>query len=266
MYIEPMTIRFIALSCFVCVGTLPVYAQPAPPAVPVTKVVKEVLADAGAPVVVELFTSRSCPFCPAADKIIAELSQRPGVIGITCPVDYFTMAEKGKTDACTARQGWYMDRFRTGPGFTPQLVVNGTRTGAGNRTDTVNMLVAQAKAEGTEAVIIDAMQKPDVYRIALPEGLTQKGLAGWVLNVATFGKGTAMQNKVAGKLQSIPLDTFKGREFQLTVPLPAQDGFAVFVQKQDSGQIAAAGQFVKAPLNAQRPSLDPSPLPLPAAR
>ncbi len=245
MYIKYMTIRFIALTFIFFLLALPAYAQPAPPAVPVGKVVKEVLADAGAPVVVELFTSRSCPFCPDADKVLATMLQSPGVIGITCPVDYFTFAESGKKDGCTARQGWYMDRFRSGPAFTPQLIVNGTRTGPGNKADVVNALVAQAKAEGTQAIIIDAMQKTDVYRIALPEDLAQKGLAGWVLNVTTFGKGTDMQNKVAGKLQSIPLDTFKGREFQLTVPLPAQDGFAVFVQKQDSGRIAAAGEFVR---------------------
>lgn len=239
-----MKILFAAF--LLCVASLSAYAQPAPPAVPVGKVMKEVLADAGAPVVVELFTSRSCPFCPDADKVMATMLQSPGVIGITCPVDYFTFAESGKNDGCTARQGWYMDRFRTGPAFTPQMVVNGTRTGPGNKAEAMNALVAQARMDGMQPIIIDALaDTPDVYRIALPDGLARNGLARWVLNVATFGKGTVTQDKVAGKLQSIPLDSFKGRDFKLTVPRAQQDGFIVFVQKQDSGQIAAAGQFLK---------------------
>lgn len=262
-----MTPRFIVFLFFLYLAALPAYAQPAPPAVPVAKVAKEVLADAGAPVVVELFTSRSCPFCPDADKLLAQMMQSPGVIGVTCTVDYFTPAEMAAKESCTARQGWYMDRFRSGPAFTPQMVINGTRTGPGNKEDVMNALVAQARMDAMQPIIIDALaDAPDVYRIALPDGLAQKGLAGWVLKVATFGKGTSAQNKVAAKLQSIPLDTFKGKDFKLTVPLPQQDGFTVFMQKQDSGQIAAAGQFLKTAANVPHPSSGPSPPPPPAAR
>src|SRR4029079_11075506 len=39
--------------------------------------------------VIELFTSQGCSSCPPADKLLAELAERPGVVALSYSVDYW---------------------------------------------------------------------------------------------------------------------------------------------------------------------------------
>ena len=41
------------------------------------------------PVLIELFTSQGCSSCPPADEFMAELVNRPGIIGVSMNVDYW---------------------------------------------------------------------------------------------------------------------------------------------------------------------------------
>ncbi len=72
-------------------------------------------ADAGQPqtshpVVIELFTSQGCSDCPAADRIVTELSKRKDVLALSLPITYWDMLgwkDTFATEANTYRQKSY---------------------------------------------------------------------------------------------------------------------------------------------------------------
>jgi hypothetical protein len=254
--------RFI-FSVFFLLAAMPcAYAQPKPPAMPVAKVTAEALHDPNGPVVLELFTSQSCAFCSQADNLFAEMVKRPNTIGIACHVAYFKGADAQAQDFCRERQDWYMNRLQAGPAYIPQLVVNGSGGAVGYKTDKVSEMVRHGAADGLESIGIEVMAAtaaPDDYQITLPDDIIAKGLKGWQLAVLTFKKpvtggpgpgGDDGENHayahIADNMQVLPLDDFRGPGFKLTVPLnEAEDGFIVILQKQDTGKIAAAGQFIR---------------------
>jgi hypothetical protein len=82
---------------------------------------------AGAPVVLELFTSQGCSSCPPADALLGELVRRPGVIGLAWHVDYWNRLgwpDPFASREWTERQRAYARRLRTEV-YTPALVANG---------------------------------------------------------------------------------------------------------------------------------------------
>jgi len=78
--------------------------------------------------VVELFTSQGCSSCPAADKLLGELSSDPSLVTMSLPVDYWdylgwkdTLALHGHSD----RQRAYAEVRGDREVYTPQVVING---------------------------------------------------------------------------------------------------------------------------------------------
>jgi hypothetical protein len=78
--------------------------------------------------VIELFTSQGCSSCPAADKLLGELSRDPSLLTMSLPVDYWdylgwkdTLALHGHSD----RQRAYAEARGDREVYTPQVVVNG---------------------------------------------------------------------------------------------------------------------------------------------
>ena len=86
-------------------------------------------ASAGEPrAVIELFTSQGCSSCPAADKVLGELSRDPTLVTLSLPIDYWdylgwkdTLALHGHSNRERAYAGTRGDREV----YTPQVVVNG---------------------------------------------------------------------------------------------------------------------------------------------
>lgn len=79
-------------------------------------------------VVVEMFTSQGCGYCPPADEHLADLARSGEVIALAYHVDYWdylgwrdTMANAGNT----ARQQEYSQAFGNRSVYTPQAIVNG---------------------------------------------------------------------------------------------------------------------------------------------
>jgi hypothetical protein len=78
--------------------------------------------------VIELFTSQGCSSCPAADKVLGELSRDPTLVTLSLPVDYWdylgwkdTLALHGHSN----RERAYADTRGDREVYTPQVVVNG---------------------------------------------------------------------------------------------------------------------------------------------
>ena len=113
---------------------------------------------AGAPVVLELFTSQGCSSCPPADALLGELARRPGVIALAWHVDYWDglgWHDPYASRLSTERQRGYAARLGTEV-FTPGLVVDGAA-----------MLVGSARAE-VEAAI--AAAPPLLVPVAIENG------------------------------------------------------------------------------------------------
>lgn len=207
------------------------------------------------PVVLELFTSQGCAFCPPADKLMAQLAEQPGVIGLSCHVDYFNVRENslGKS-FCTKRQNDYNRLIGTGPRYTPQLVVNGHMDMIGYEGGKVSAAILKARSEKIASIAVKPISE-GAYSYALPA--SQLGDASVRLLMAVydrpkeitmteggnFGKKLAYVNVVS---RISDLGTWDGKAAMQSIdPMfaPANAGMAIIAQDMKTGQIVAAGSI-----------------------
>lgn len=127
----------------------PLQAQDLPPAAaPVTEVQQESLAMHDGPLVLELFSSQACVFCPDADRLFADLIKDRNVIGLACHVDYFDVKVSSLAQPfCTERQNHYMRVLGAGPNYTPQIIVNGDVDVIGYKVEDVHEAMAESRKD-----------------------------------------------------------------------------------------------------------------------
>jgi hypothetical protein len=102
--------------------------------------------------VIELFTSQGCSSCPAADKLLAQLSRDPTLIALSLPVDYWdylgwkdTLALHGHSN----RERAYADARGDREVYTPQIVVNGLVPVLGSDQTAIEHAIAQTRQSAT---------------------------------------------------------------------------------------------------------------------
>jgi len=100
--------------------------------------------------VIELFTSQGCSSCPAADKVLGELSRDPSLVTMSLPVDYWdylgwkdTLALHGHSD----RQRAYAEVRGDREVYTPQIVVNGVVHVLGSDKAAIEKAIAQTRRD-----------------------------------------------------------------------------------------------------------------------
>jgi len=101
-----------------------------------------------APIVVELFTAQGCASCRQANRLIAKIADRPGVIALTWSVDYWDYLGWKDTfaqSAFTGRQKTYARRVGPRDVYTPQVVVNGAAEASGDDASDVEALIRKAE-------------------------------------------------------------------------------------------------------------------------
>ncbi len=106
---------------------------------------EEKLGDA--PVVIELFSSQACMFCPVADHFLADLKKRTNLIILACHVDYFDVSNGAiSTPECSAQQRGYVRNIRGATMYTPQVFINGREDYVGYEYDRyIDEVIAHSK-------------------------------------------------------------------------------------------------------------------------
>ena len=198
-----------------------------------------------APVVLELFTSKFCPACPAADKIFNRISdQKPNVIGISCHVTYFdrkTRKDLYSNVFCDARQNIYKMALRTKGIYTPMAVINGQKVvDARNETKILRGLRSQNQPVGLN-------YNGEYLDIELPNITMNKEADVWLLTIEKSGQasdkpsGYHRYRNSATEMQK--LLRWDGKRMSMAYPVErdANTRHAIVVQTYKGG-IIAAGQ------------------------
>ncbi|MFN3512684.1 MAG: DUF1223 domain-containing protein [Phenylobacterium sp.] len=212
------------------------------------------LASARPPVVVELFTAQGCASCSEANSNLAALAERPGVLVLTFPVDYWDYL--GWTDTFAQpefaeRQKAYVTRLDLREPYTPQVVVDGHAQTGGRDMEAVERLVAEAAKT--------RMDPPDMAfigprRVDVGYGRAPRGGAEvWLIRYdprvqeVTVRKGDNRGRTVEHRnvvRQISKLGVWRGRPTAYRMPPPEEEGLvtAVIVQAPQSGAVLALAQ------------------------
>ena len=126
--------------------------------------------------VIELFTSQGCSSCPAADRLLKQLSQRPGVIALSFPVaywDYLGWKDTLARPENAERQRRY-DAIKGGEVYTPEAVVNGLKHCVGSDLEAIEYaLKATDPIVRNEAVWLSV--KRDGAKLIIETGAAREG-------------------------------------------------------------------------------------------
>lgn len=209
------------------------------------------------PVVLELFTSQSCGFCPPADALIGQMAQQQSIIALSCHVDYFNVAKNSLGKGfCTRRQNDYNRIIGTGPRYTPQLVVNGHLDMIGYQTGKVSAAIL--KARGEKVALVDIKKdEAGTYSFSLPSINIKNAEVRLLMAVydmpktlslmegSNFGKKLTYYNVVSDLKDLGPWD---GKALSQSLPahMSGQNaGLVVLAQNVKTGNIIAAGEWKK---------------------
>ena len=114
--------------------------------------------------VIELFTSQGCSSCPAADKLLGELSRDPSLVTMSLPVDYWdylgwkdTLALHGHS----VRQHAYAEARGDREVYTPQVVVNGVVHVLGSDKAAIEKAIAQTQRNAATLALPVTMSVAD---------------------------------------------------------------------------------------------------------
>lgn len=209
-----------------------------------------------APVVLELFTSQGCAFCPPADELIGQLAQQQNVIALSCHVDYFGIRKNSLGKAfCTSRQNMYNRLIGTGPRYTPQLVVNGHMDMIGYEAGKVSMAIMKARGEKIYNIPITPAAGNGAYTFALPAmDIGAEPVSLWIAvydgpksvtmtEGNNFGKKITYYNVVS---KITDMGSWDGAAMSRNVYSgmdSASAGFAVIAQNTRTGRVIAAGSI-----------------------
>lgn len=207
------------------------------------------------PVVLELFTSQGCAFCPPADALLGKLATQNGIIALSCHVDYFQMRGPSLGQRfCTARQNDYTKILKGGQRFTPQLIVNGKTIVIGSEADKVSAAILKARSQKLMPIVLQKAPNPGYYYFTLPQMNHANGdlrMGMFIYDVpqkhvitqgSNFGKTITYSNVVS---RFVDMGVWDGLPTTRTINanfVPQNAGVAILIQNIRTGEIVAAGQ------------------------
>lgn len=206
-------------------------------------------AEAGGPVLVELFTSQGCNSCPPADAYLGDLARRRDVIALAFHVDYWNYIgwkDPFSDAAWTERQRHYSRSLGTSQVYTPQMVVDGGDHAVGSDRRAVETLIGRAAKR----------DRPEVAARRTAEGLslTIQGQGEgeiWVVGYDPRHETKVPRGENAGKTLTefnvvrgiVRIEAWKGGSFARTLrtsELPPGESHIALVQAPNLGRILAA--------------------------
>lgn len=206
------------------------------------------------PVVIELYTAQGCASCGEANSYVGKLAEKPGVLALTFPVDYWDYLGWSDTFAkpeFADRQRAYVTRLSLREPYTPQVVVDGHAQAGGLQTEKVDKLLATAAGDSRPApdMAFIGLRRVDVGSGPVPRG----GAEVWLVRYdpreqdVAVKKGDNRGQTVAHRnvVREIKrLGSWRGRPTAYRLPPPTEDGLAtaVLVQGPKGGRILAAAQ------------------------
>jgi hypothetical protein len=215
--------------------------------------------------VVELYTSQGCSSCPAADALLKTYAQRPDVIALTLPVDYWDYLGWKDTLAkaqFTNRQRAYAKMRGDGRIYTPQIVVNGFTHVNGAQAYEIDHAITKTSSKlATELIpvrLTTADGKLTIETGATPEGDKVKDGTVWLAVIqkevqvpvrAGENRGrTLTYYNVVRELTSVGTWTGKPTTIKLdrsAVMKPNTESCAVLLQTGVTGPIVGAAYLPK---------------------
>jgi len=201
------------------------------------------------PIILELFTAESCPYCPQADALMAEYTKLPRVIGYSCHVARTHSDLSFAHDFCSRRQEYYQRTIGFKGRYTPQMVVNGVVEVTGYRQDKITAAAKKSLKHMGKIKIREA--SPDLFVLDMPAAVS----ADYMLVVVQIAKPKAASkrfsaggNRTYHNLATQFSDTMKwqGERGPLHMRMGKEQGgkgFIVLAQKISTGKIVAAGQY-----------------------
>lgn len=208
------------------------------------------------PVVVELFTSQGCGYCPPADAILAELAERPEVIALALHVtywDYLGWKDSFGHEVHDGRQRGYAKTVRERTVYTPQIIVQGVDRVGGAKHDRVMALVEEHQSRPPQ-VRLDVRRDGRTLDVSLaPVGPT--GVGPCEIHVVRFIAGDTVHIEAgenAGHRVSYvnvvthwgTVGAWDGRTpLDLSVELEGPEHVAVIVQRDRLGPVLSAAKL-----------------------
>jgi hypothetical protein len=210
-----------------------------------------VAASQDQPVVVELFTSQGCSYCPPADAYLNELAKQPNVIALAWHVDYWDYIgwkDSFANPAFTERQRAYAHAQKQRMIYTPQLIINGVENMMGKIYDEVSasirkvtvqkavMKLSSSRAGAAYTVTLSASHRHGTYDVQLvrvsPINIVK------ILGGENAGKTVTYVNVVTD-LRSLGSWDGQGKVTFKTGDL-VRGKYTILVQHQGHGKIVAA--------------------------
>lgn len=207
-------------------------------------------------VVVELFSSQACMFCPKADDFLIELDKRSDIIALSCHVDYFDMSDNFLSKPfCTQRQNEYVRLLASGTNYTPQMIINGRHDRVGYNFDEVNEAIEVEKTNGEVwLLVIEQDEQSGDFSFQLPDASIDQQKHSLTLFVyrdpqsvqVTQGVNKGKKQVYINVARSIDKMTqWDGKEARVIFAVdtrPSDEGLVVLVQSNETGEIVAAGR------------------------
>lgn len=206
-------------------------------------------AEAGGPVLVELFTSQGCNSCPPADVYLGDLAKRKDVIALAFHVDYWDhigWKDAFADAAWTQRQRLYSRFLGTRQIYTPQMVVDGGRHAVGSDRPAVERLIDEAARRERPALSVTRTADG----LSLTIGGSGEGEV-WIVGYDPRHETKVPRGENAGKTLTefnivrgmIRIETWKGGALTRTLAtseLPPGSAHVAMIQASNLGRVLAA--------------------------
>ncbi len=186
--------------------------------------------------VVELFTSQGCSSCPPADRLLKHYVDRPDVVALSIPVNYWDHLGWKDTFASnrnTERQRKYAQSRGDGAVYTPQMVINGQVHTAGFDRRGIDKAITMGTFDGPVfPVSLDIAINNDVIEVDVgdaTDGVDAKNATVWLGMVRNSGMVSIRRGENSGRRLTYynvvrefsPIGMWEGQAKKIRLPMTA---------------------------------------------